>query len=137
MRKRGFAADSGISDVRTRGVTIFSLRPQRDFGTLVVSKGCFVRHAVIRLHLSRAYSRKMMLGRLSFDMGVANANSVLKERWLGSGNTARAAILTKTSISRCPWYSKTAYQAFRRPWQKPDGLFKTPLPLIPHPGMPL
>ena len=135
-RRRAFAGGMGLFDVRTRGVTIFSLRPQRGFGTLAVLKKCFVRHAVIRLRLSRASSRKMMLGRLSFDTGVANANSVLKERWSGSGNTARAAIPTKTSISRSPWPSRAASQAFRKPWQKPDVLL-VPLPLIPHPGMPL
>ena len=114
-----------IFDVQTRSVTISFLRPRKGFGTLAVSKGCFVRHAVILLRLSHASSRKMMLGRLSFDTGVANANSVLKERWSGSGNTARAAILTKTSISRSPCPSQAAYQAFRKPRWKLDALFNT------------
>jgi hypothetical protein len=133
MRERGFAADSGIFDARTRGVTIFSLRPQRGFGTRAVLKKCFVRHAVIRLRLSRASNRKMMPGRLSFDTGVANVNSVLKERWLGSGNTAQAAILTKTSIFRSPCPSQAAFQALRKPWQKRDVLFNTPA-FDPAPG---
>jgi len=115
-----------IFDVQTRSVTISFLRPQRGFGTLAVSKGCFVRHAVIRLRLSHAFSQKVMPGRLSFDTGVTSVNSVLKEPWSGSGNIARAAIPTKTSISRSPWLSQAASQAFRKPWQKPDGLFNTP-----------
>ncbi len=132
-RSQVFAGGMDIFDVQTRSVTIFFLRLQRGFGTLGVSKGCFVRHAVIRLRLSRASSQKMMPGRLSFDTGVANANSVLKERWSGSGNTARAAILTKTSISRSPCPSQAAYQAFRKPWQKPDVLLNTPA-FDPAPG---
>jgi hypothetical protein len=122
-----------IFDVQTRSATISFLRPQKGFGTLVVSKGCFARHAVIRLHLSHAFSQKVMLGHLSSGTGVISVNSVLKEPWPGSGNTARAAIPTKTSISRSPWLSQAASQAFRKPWQKPDGLFNTPA-FDPAPG---
>ena len=132
-RRQVFAAGTDIFDVQTRSVTMSFLRHQKGFGTWAVSSGCFVRHAAIRLRLSRASSQKMMLGRLSFDTGVANANSVLKERWSGSGNTARAAIPTKTSISRSPWLSQAASQAFRKPWQKPNGLFNTPA-FDPAPG---
>ena len=114
-RKRDFAVDSGISDVRTRGVTIFSLRPQRDFGTLAVLKRCFVRHAVIRLRLSRASSRIMMRGRLSFDTGALNVRPVLKEPWSGSVNTAQVATHTKTSISRSPMPFRKECLADRKP----------------------
>ena len=114
-RKRDFAEDSGISDVRTRGVTIFSLRPQRDFGTLAVLKRYFVRHAVIWLRLSRASSRKMMPGLLSFDTGALNVRPALKEPWSGSVNTARAAARTKTSTSRSPMLSRKECPADRKP----------------------
>jgi len=124
-RRQVFAAGTDIFDVQTRSVTMSFLRHQKGFGTWAVSSGCFVRHAAIRLRLSRASSRKTMPGRLSFDMGVTNASSVLKERWLGSGNTARAATLTKTSISCSPRPFQAAFQAFRKQRQKPDGLFYT------------
>ena len=110
------AGGMDIFDVQTRGVTISFLRPQKDFGMLAVSKGYFVRHVVIRLRLSHAFSQKVMPGRLSFDTGVISVNSVLKEPWSGSGNTARAAIPTKTSIFRSPWPFQTPYQALRKPW---------------------
>ena len=114
-RRQVFAGGMGIFDVRTQSVTISSLRPQRGFGTLAVSKGCSVRHAVIRLRFSPVFSQKVMPGRLSFDTGVVSVNSVLKEPWSGSGNTARAAIPTKTSISRSPWPFQAASQAFKKP----------------------
>ena len=124
-QNRDFAEGSDIFDVRTQSVTISFLRLQRGFGTLAVSKGCFVRHAVIRLRFSHVFSQKVMPGRLSFDTGVISVNSVLKEPWSGSGNTARAAIPTKTSISRSPCPSQAAYQAFRKPLWKLDAIFNT------------
>jgi len=123
-RRQGFAAGTGISGVRTRSVTISFSRHRRDFGKLAVSKGCSVRHAVIRLCLSRAFRRKMMPGRLSSGTVAANARSALKGPWSGSGNTARAATPTKTSIFQSPWLSRAVFQTLRKLSRKPDRLVK-------------
>lgn len=135
-RRQDFAWGMGISDVRTRSVTIYFSRHRRDFGKLAASKGCYARHVVTRLCLSHAFKRKMMPGRLSSDTVAVSVRHALKEPWSESGNTARAATPTKTSISRSPWPSQTVFLAFRKLLRKPDGSFNTH-PLIPHLGMPL
>lgn len=78
-RRQDFAGDTGIFDARTRGVTIFFLRPQRDFGKPAVSKECPARHAPIRLHLSLVSSQKMMPGGSSSGSGAVNVISALKK----------------------------------------------------------
>ena len=77
-RRRAFAGGMGLSDVRTRGVTIFSLRHQSGFGTPTVSKGRFARPAVIRRHLSHVSNRKTMPESLWFGIGAVSVMSVLK-----------------------------------------------------------
>jgi hypothetical protein len=121
-RRQGFAAGTGISDVRTRSVTISFSRRRRDYGKPAGSKGCSARHAVIRLCLSRAFRRKMMPERLSSGTVAVSVRSALKEPWSGSGNIARAATHTKTSISRSPWLSQAVFQTLKKPSRKPDGL---------------